>query len=284
MARSNGDAASTGLRADPAATAERLRALHDYMDANVLGPEGFSCSSLEACRGSVLGGNLFFEGQLSHVGRHYDLHRGGRELRVMVVGQEDGSTRTCVTLEARYEKIHGNSALTRRYAAEPGRVRRSFHMRGTTSALGVIFGKGLGTTWEDEFIQDDDGISFHMFDAFALVNALLCAVHPPGSAEGRATRVMRRNCLRHFDATMKILQPTLLVLQGEGVQDWIAPALGVMDQHSPHLAEAQLAGSRVVVCRFSHPAARGKLSWGNPDAPYLREVVEPTLRLALESL
>lgn len=284
MVRKNADAASAGLRADPAATARRLRALHDYMDASVLGPKGFICSSLEACRGSVRGDNLFFEGQLSHVGRHYDLERGGRELRVMVVGQEDGSTRTRVSLEQRYEKIHGNSALTRRYAAEPGHERRSFHMRGTTSALRVIFGKELGITWEDEFVQDADGQSFHMFDAFALVNALLCAVHPPGSAEGRGTKVMRRNCLRHFDATMRTLQPTLLVLQGEGVQDWIAPALGVMEQRSSHLAEAHPAGGRVVVCRFSHPSARGKLSWGSLGAPYLREVVEPTLRLALESL
>jgi hypothetical protein len=75
------------------------------------------------------------------------------------------------------------------------------------------------------------------------------------------------------------------VLQGEGVQDWIAPALGVMDERSAHLAETQLGGNRVVVCRFSHPSAHGELSWGNSlDAPYLQEVVEPTLRLALKSL
>ncbi len=61
--------------------------------------------------------------------------------------------------------------------------------------------------------------------------------------------------------------------------------LGPMDERAPHLGETQLAGSRVLVCRFSHPAARGSLSWGNRlDAPYLREVVEPTLRLAISLL
>ena len=284
MARGNRKVAPAEIRADPAATARRLRALHDYMDANVLGPEGFRCRSFGACLDSIGAGEGFFEGQLSHVGRHYDLQRGGRALRVMVVGQEDGSTRTCVTLEQRYEKIHNNSALTRRFRAEPGHERRSFHMRGTTSALRVIFGKELGGTWEEEFIQDADGHSFHMFDAFALVNALLCAVHPPGSAEGRGTRVMRRNCLRHFDATMRILQPTLLVLQGEGVQDWIAPALGVMEERSSHLHETDLSWGHVVVCRFSHPSARGKLGWGNLEAPYLQDVVVPTLQEAISLL
>jgi hypothetical protein len=58
-----------------------------------------------------------------------------------------------------------------------------------------------------------------------------------------------------------------------------------MDERTPHLAEANLADARVVVCRFSHPAAHGNLSWGNrPDAPYLLQVVEPTLRLAVSLL
>jgi hypothetical protein len=83
---------------------------------------------------------------------------------------------------------------------------------------------------------------------------------------------------------MRVLEPTLMVLQGEGVQDWIAPVLGLMDERTSHLAETHLAAGRVLVCRFSHPAAHGALSWGYRDAPYLREVVEPTLRVALESL
>jgi uracil-DNA glycosylase len=93
---------------------------------------------------------------------------------------------------------------------------------------------------------------------------------------------MRRNCLRHLAATMQILQPTLMVLQGEGVQNWIAPVLGLMKDRTEHLAETHVAGNRVFVCRVSHPSApTHAISWGNRlDAPYLVEVVEPTLRLA----
>ena len=85
--------APASLRADTAATARRLEALSHYMDEHVLGPGGFCCASYPAGRGSARDDDRFFEGQLSHVGRHYDLHLDGRPLRVVVVGQEYGAPR-----------------------------------------------------------------------------------------------------------------------------------------------------------------------------------------------
>lgn len=278
-------AATPRLRSDPAATAHRLRALGDYMEANVLGPQGFHCSSYPACLGSIRPQARFYEGQLSHVGRHFDLHKDGRALRIVVVGQEYGGTRTSISLRDRYEELHDTSGLARRYYADSEHPARNPHMRGTTSALRLILGKGLGADWEEEFVQTAEGERFHVFDAFALVNVLLCAAHPLRGAQGRSTKTMRRNCLRHFAATMEILEPTLMVLQGQGVQDWIGPVLGLMDDRTEHLAEAHVTGNRVLVCRFSHPSAHGALQWGaRLDAPYLQEVVEPTLRLAVASL
>jgi len=278
------------LRADPEATARRRDALKAYMDEHVLGPGGFCCASYAACRGSTRDDDRFFEGQLSHLGHHYDLSLDGRPLRVVVVGQENGAPPegvdgSCISMDRRYRQIHDGSGLERRYYAGGGYRARNPHMRGTTSALRIIFGKGRGSDWEDEFIQDADGEPFHLFDAFALVNVLLCSNFHAERNTGASTKTMRRNCLRHFAATIKILEPTLMVLQGVGVQDWIAPVLGLMEERTPHLAEANLADARVVVCRFSHPAAHGNLSWGNrPDAPYLLQVVEPTLRLAVSLL
>jgi hypothetical protein len=273
------------LHADPGATARRLRALEAYMDANVLGPQGFCCASYSACLGSIGAQERFYEGQLSHVGRHFDLHVNGRALRIVVVGQEYGGTRTSITLQERYDETHTTSGLARRYYADSNYPGRNPHMRGTTSALRVILGTGVGEDWNDEFVETGEGERFHVFDGFALVNALLCSAHPVRGAQGRSTKVMQRNCLRHFDATIRILEPTLMVLQGEGVQNWIAPVLGLMHDRTEHLAEANIGGNRVLVCRFSHPSARGVLQWGaRLDAPYLREIVEPTLRLAVESL
>jgi hypothetical protein len=277
---------SPNLRSDPAATALRLRALGNYMEAGVLGPQGFCCPSYQACLGSIPTKDRFYEGQLSHVGRHFDLKLDERPLRIVVVGQEYGGTRTSITLQERYEEMHDTSGLARRYYADSEHPARNPHMRGTTSALRVILGRGLGADWEGEFVQAAEGERFHVFDAFALVNALLCGAHPIRGTQGRSTKVMRRNCIRHFAATMEILEPTLMVLQGMGVQNWIGPVLGMMDDRTEHLAEASLAGHRVLVCRFSHPSAPDRrIRWGDRlDAPYLREVVEPTLRLAVESL
>jgi len=273
------------LEADPAATARRLQALRAYMEANVLGPDGFCCTSYSTCLGSIGPRERFFEGQLSHVGHHYDLHLNGRPLRIVVVGQEYGGTRTSISLQDRYEELHDGSGLASRYYADSDHPPRNPHMRGTTSALRVILGKGLGEEWDDEFVQATSGNRFHLFDAFALVNALLCSAHPIRGAQGRSSKTMRRNCVRHFAATIAILDPTLMILQGEGVQNWIAPVLGPMDDRTENLAEAHIAGSRVLVCRFSHPSARGVLRWGDRlDRAYLREVVEPTLRLAVASL
>ena len=276
--------APAALHADTAATARRLATLEAYMEANVLSPAGFCCASEAACRESLRPGVEMAEGQLSHLGHHFDLTRNGRPLRVVVVGQEDGGLVDHVSLQARYERIHGVAGFERRYYRSPEHTRRSLHMRGTTSALRLIFDKGLGTDWEAEFVETNEDDRFHVFDAFALVNVLLCGAHRPGRAEGRATKVMKRNCLKHFAATLAILEPTLLVLQGEGVQDWIAPVLGLMEEITPHLARANLQGADPLVCRFSHPSARGKLSWSYRDAPYLLEVVEPTLRLAVSLL
>ncbi len=273
------------LRADPAASARRLGALAEYTDRAVLGPEGFCCSNYEACLASIGPKDRFFEGQLSHVGHHYDLERAGRPLRIVVVGQEYGGRRTSLTLAQRYAEVHDASGLARRYYADSEHPARNPHMRGTTSALRVILGLGLGADWDEEFVQSVDGERFHLFDCFALVNALLCSAHPIRGAQGRSTRLMRHNCLRHFAATIAILEPTLMVLQGDGVQNWIGPVLGLMEDRTENLAEAIVAGKGILVCRFSHPSAWGVLRWGDRlDAPYLREVVEPTLRLAVESL
>ena len=279
------------LRSNRAVTDRRIDALRTYMDANVLGPAGFCCASYDACRNSIREGDRFFEGQLSHVGHRYDLQLNQRPLRVVVVGQEyavralgRGSKQGGVTLDERYAMVHDASGLSRYYTDGAHRGRNP-HMRGTTSALRVIFGKEPGADWDEEFIRTPEGDHFHIFDAFALINVLLCSAGPEGRSLGRSTKLMRSNCLRHFAASMEILEPTILVLQGHGVQRWIAPVLGSMQEHTPHLGEARLAGSRTLVCRFSHPAAHPPLGWGNRlDASYLREVVEPTLRLATSLL
>ena len=68
------------VASDPAATRRRIAALDQYMSSNVLGSNGFVCSSFAPCRGSHDG--AFFEGQLHHVGQHYDVFLGDAPFRI----------------------------------------------------------------------------------------------------------------------------------------------------------------------------------------------------------
>jgi hypothetical protein len=233
------------------------------------------------------------EGIMSHVGRHFDLTIGGRPLRIVVVGQESGWPKgpvkrnlgRLVSLDARHHAVYEISGQARRYYAEPGHSGRNPHMRGTTSALRLIFGKGLGTRFEDEFVIPDNGRPFHIFDGFALVNRLLCSVGPKGSSEGHPTRIMFNACLDHFEATMRILEPTLVIVQGSRVERRTLEVFERRRSFSENLHDARFEGRRVLLCTFTHPSARGALRWGEGlDSPYLTSVVVPTLEEAVRRL
>ena len=90
---------------------------------------------------------------MSHVGRRFDLVRGGKPLRVLVVGQEsrvaEGSQLAMGSqgrIKARHHQIHDVTGLQKRYYAESGHGGRNPHMRGTTSALRTVSARDLATT------------------------------------------------------------------------------------------------------------------------------------------
>lgn len=125
---------------------------------------------------------------MSHVGRRYDLRLGEKPLRVVVVGQEAPGEK--LSMEQRYRAVHDLSGLEKRYYKDAEHANRNPHMRGTTSALRVMFGKGLGHDGAGEWVHPENGRPFHIFDGFALVNRLLCFAGPPGTSQG----VLRRRC------------------------------------------------------------------------------------------
>jgi uracil-DNA glycosylase len=281
------------IRVDRAATRRRLRRLSRYVEDNVLRDGKFICPSYRVCRSSRSDGDVFREGTMSHLGLCYDLFVGDKPLRVVVVGQESGWPGTGdsqtfakrVSLDSRYQQVHDGSGLGRRYYAQPGHPGRNPHMRGTTSALRVLLGKGLGADHDDEFVHPLNGRRFHLFDGFALVNRLLCSAGPPDSSTGHPTRTMFTNCAAHFRATISILQPTIMVVQGKTVAKQVNAVLPPVTLHSNGLHEASLAGARVLVCSFTHPSAHRPHRWGDRlDSPYLTDVVVPTLARAVQLL
>jgi hypothetical protein len=187
-------------------------------------------------------------------------------------------------MKARHEQVL-ESGLRRRYYADAGHAGRNPHMRGTTLALRIIFGLGLGLDHADEFIEPVNGRPFHLFDGFALVNRLLCSAGLPNSSQGRPTPAMFGNCAQHFQRTLAILEPTLVILQGSAVARRTSAILPAVREFGEHHYEADFSGKRIIVCAFSHPSARGNQRWGDsPQSPYVRHVLEPTLKDAVRRL
>ena len=191
---------------DLARTRQRRRRLESYVERNLLRDATFLCPSVEACMNSIKKDHVFREGTMNHLGRRFDASIDGRPLRGRRGGEESGwpkgphqqHLRSHVPLQARYEQVLNGSGLEHRYYAQDGYPSRNPHMRGTTSALRVIFGNGLGADHDGEFVDPDRGNRFHALRRLCVVNMLLCSASPKDD-----TRVTRR---RRCSATAR---PTL---------------------------------------------------------------------------
>lgn len=164
------------LASDPATTRVRLELLREYMDAHVFGADAFVCKSADSCRRSVMldsQGRLrddrrFAEGQLSHVGHHYDLTSEGIPVRILVIAMETGRDHVGVSLEERRLQLARSASLTFQG--------RNPHMRGTTSVLRAALGRRPGEDRQGEFVDlPDEPTPVHLFDCYAMANLRLCS-------------------------------------------------------------------------------------------------------------
>ena len=262
------------IQAHPERTRQRVQILEEYVRANLLSAEGsFICTSFEQCRASRCD-FPYYSGQMSHVGKHYDLEVNGRAMRIVLVGQEYGREFERVDLVERSGLI-GESAR-----AGFGKDRNP-HMKGVASTLRLLLGRELG--------DDDEGerlLGGHVFDGFALVNYLLCTAlkevrgkNSRFSGKGYSSPRMQRNCARHFRRTMEILEPTVIVVHGLALRRWIANALGLPAKGS--ISEAvKISGKPVALFTFAHPSAGGRYGWwgATPHKRYLCNTIAPAIR------
>jgi hypothetical protein len=245
------------ITVDIAKTLSRIESLRLYVEKNLLAEGNFLCSHEVDCRRSIRAGDTFREGTMSHVGRHFDLVLDDTPLRIVVVGQESGFPKdapelgTKVTMDARYTQVHDQTGVQQRYYKTKEHKGRNPHMRGTTSALRILMGTGAGYDYDGEVIHPANGEPFHVYDGFALVNRLLCSASPQKSSNGRPTPTMFNNCTGHFAATLRILEPTIVILQGKAVSKWAMTALEAGKSCRGNLREAYLGEHRMLVCEFS---------------------------------
>lgn len=228
---------------------------------------------------------MLLQGQLHHIGTHYDLLRNNRPWRIVVMGQEYGHGRSAVSLADRHKMICA-SGMERRFVVEDGFPARNPHMRATTSLLRLLLGRSLGTDYAGEFIRLA-GESVHLFEAFALVNFLLCSAvtdpEPPtfrGGQRGRSTRAMREHCTQHVRAGLEILEPTIVVAQGRAVHRWLGRVWDAVEpaHRTLPLERVRLGRRSMLLASFVHPGAPTRDNWGaNAHQPYLVDTVAPTV-------
>ena len=113
----------------------------------------------------------------------------------------------------------------------------------------------------------------HLFEAYAMANLMMCSAVATGTMHSRSTGMMRGSCARHLRATIGILQPTLVISEGAGLDEPLCAALGVTKPMSKTLPRCDLDGNQFVRASLRHPPR-------SPQDPYLREVLAPTIRKA----
>ena len=273
-------------RSNPTRTSQRVAALQAYTDRHVTDGREFRCPREATCRASattssrtglLLPDVSFYRGQLSHVGEHYDTVEGDVPWRVLVLGMETGRAREFVTLNQRRDE--------QQPVVELDPTSRKPHMKGTASALRLAFGgrPGLDHAGEElAFVNVSEPV--HVMNAYALANVRLCSAVTTGTTSSRGSARMTENCWPHLEATVRILEPTLCILQSGPARRQLNGIIHEVETITEHLEHVTIAGVRLYLASFVHPYQQGNnshLNWGrSTSTPYLDDVVTPTIELA----
>ena len=267
------------ISANETNTKKRFKLISTYLEKNVCKDNKFICPNKTKCRKSHQG--IFGKAQFHHIGKKYDLKMNDKELRIVIVGQEFGCEDNFITLEGNYKGKMENGEELEYKGRNP-------HMRGTTNVLRLLFGIGLGTDHESEYLTFENGKKHHFFDAFSLINYLLCsAIGNDKSMRGKSNSIMRNNCQIHFKNIINILEPTILIVQSKGYWKWIENSFVNIKSISKKLPLyiAEINGKNVYIASFSHPSCPNKYNWGNDDhTEYLLNTVKPTVNCILKKL
>ena len=266
------------ISANETSTKKRIKLISTYFENNGCKNNKFICPNKTICKKSHQ--EIFGKAQFHHIGKKYDLKINDKEIRIVIVGQEFGRKENFITLESNY--------LEKMECGEDEYKERNQHMKGTTNVLRLLFGIGLGTDHESEYLTFENGKKHHLFDAFSLVNYLLCsAIGKNESMMGKSNSIMRNNCQIHFKNIISILEPTILIVQSKGFWKWIENSFANIKSISKKkpLYIAEINGKIVYIASFSHPSCRNKYNWGLHDhTEYLFNVVKPTVKNILNRI
>lgn len=267
------------FRSEPSTTSARIHSLNDYFSRKVLADGEMICDSASDCKRSALFTNRgtrrpdvsYAEAQLPHVGQHFDLFEGDVPIRILIVGMEMGEGDGYISITRRRQQIMDSAAKSM--------TQRNPHMQGVTNALRLALGRPVGADRLGEILNLDGPV--HIFDTCATTNMRLCSAYSAGR-KSHGTTLMTKRCLSHLAATIEILEPTLVITQGQ-VGKAIWPIVDRREDIGDHLSRVVVRDVHTLLARFTHPSAWGKDRWGGLNHPYLRETVEPVLAAARDA-
>jgi hypothetical protein len=275
---------SVEIQTNPRATARRIKGMEQYMATHVMASKRFLCAQRRECRRSAEAQERvrFFACQLSYVGRHYDANVGGKSFQSWSC-RWTGIERRHITMRERdiegvRPRIHEDFA------------QRNPHMRGVTLALRLAYGTGLGDDREGEWLLTKHG-PVHVLDVYSMANAVLCSAivprKPPKkptlirtATKSRVAGVMQTNCLEHLAATIRILEPTLVIGQGNAAEWAVSALLSERRRVRKGVWMASAGDSTFIWVPLFHPSSWGPTRWDRPTCPYARETVKRTITAA----
>lgn len=254
----------------------RRTQLVEYVHSKLLTPGlQFICQNCEnLCRPSAERRQCHFApGAMLHLGSHFHLDdEEGRTFRIAVVGQERASSESHVSMEMRTKAIMNKAN---------GLSTINPHLRGTRDLLSLLFGAG-GT--DSMNIKAEPRA--HVLDAFCLTNATLCSAHKivggKVTTKGAPTDTMVSACHDHLKSILQILEPTVLVLQGEHARQSTEQVLS-LSLPFDSVIEAAIGNEPVLVCALSHPTSHPSrpgqrhTGWGSANTAYFRETIVPLM-------
>jgi hypothetical protein len=252
------------VTSDLEATRSRHECLADYFRDKVMSGGVLRCRHADRCGAEACRvGADFYAGQLSYLGPHYDLIQSGEALRVLIVPMEVGAGPAYVSMERRSEGVQAV-----RYGT------RNPHMQGVVFALQLAFGLPLSDRRANEHLDSNHG-RIHVLDAFAMANLRLCSLAGPGKTS-KATSIVSENCFEHLAETIRILEPTLVISQGNTLHPTLSRHFTLDHEYSEHVFRASLKGHQFIWAWFYHPTRW----WDRRGRPYLRVTVEPEIKRA----
>ena len=224
---------------DRAASLEYRKRLKDYFSANVLTPDlKFICKHEAQCRPSAEGDcNSFAAGQLSYVGDGYAAEENGVPMRILIAPIQAGPEAP-ISMERRRKQVRCRI-----------KGKRNPHMRGVTLMLQVLW--GFPPDKKSEYIDGD----LHVLDAFAMANSTLCSKTDGESRQGEPTDCMRGNCSTHLRRTIELLEPTIIVTQGQKTPKKTLEDIAEKRTRKTDLIECVTVGRvKAIWCRSNHPS------------------------------